>query len=93
MESEVGGVSRLAWIITNFREELVDNSVMDASAARQGTSGAANGVNLVKYDDVESTGKTHLLLLSFCFSEKIPDIGLRFSNILVQNLCTSKEES
>lgn len=39
----------------NLRQELVDDSVVDAAAARHAASLLANGIDLIENDDVQST--------------------------------------
>lgn len=57
---------------SHLGQQLVDHSVMDSSAPRQRPSTPTNGIYLIKDDDVQGTGRLHLLLLHLRLRKQIP---------------------
>mmetsp|Transcript_23016 Transcript_23016/g.66982 ORF Transcript_23016/g.66982 Transcript_23016/m.66982 type:complete len:282 (+) Transcript_23016:1071-1916(+) len=67
-------------------QQLVHNRIVDTSIVARCTAGLANGVELVKNNDVEHGVLLLSLLLPLCFFKQLSDLLLRATNELVENL-------
>ncbi len=67
-------------------QQLVDDRVVDAGGAGDAAPLLANGVNLVKDDDVEARVGAHAELLLLGVGKEAPNVGLRLANVLVEDL-------
>lgn len=73
---------------TNLGEKLVDNRVANACAVVARATLLADGIELIKDDDVEFRVVALGLVLDLGILEQIPDVFLRLADKLVQDLGT-----
>lgn len=70
----------------NLGEQLVDNRVTNTGAIVLGTTLLANGIQLIKDDDVQVAAVPPLLVLVLCLLEEGPDVLLGLAHKFAENL-------